>query len=137
MNYSQQRNCIMKIVTSNAIHPTAEQVYEIARKRYPKISLGTVYRDLNQLSANGSLKKICNSYGSVRYDGRVEPHFHMTCGACGCVFDVELPEMENFEQRIMESDGFEVTEYEISILGVCAQCRVGEETGGAELSNNE
>ena len=50
MNYSQQRNCIMNIVVSNPVHPTAEQVYDIARRSYPKISLGTVYRNLNQLA---------------------------------------------------------------------------------------
>lgn len=70
MNYSQQRNCIMNIVVSNPVHPTAEQVYDIARRSYPKISLGTVYRNLNQLAEHGILKKICSSYGSVRFDGR-------------------------------------------------------------------
>ena len=123
MNYSQQRNCILNIVVSNPIHPTAEQVYEIARKMYPKISLGTVYRDLNQLSKHGMLKKICNSYGSVRFDGRVEPHFHMNCSACGRVFDVELPDMMNLGEKIMATEGFMVTDYEISIMGVCAECR--------------
>ena len=56
MNYSQQRNCILNIVVSNPIHPTAEQVYDIARRSYPKISLGTVYRNLNQLAEHGILK---------------------------------------------------------------------------------
>ena len=93
MNYSQQRNCIMNIVVSNPVHPTAEQVYDIARRSYPKISLGTVYRNLNQLADHGILKKICSSYGSVRFDGRTDPHFHMICSCCEKVFDVELGEM--------------------------------------------
>lgn len=127
MNYSQQRNCILNIVVSNPIHPTAEQVYEIARKMYPKISLGTVYRNLNQLSEHGMLKKICNSYGSVRFDGRTEPHFHMTCISCGKVLDVELPEMLDLDEKIKDASGFDVTEYEISIKGVCTECRRNSE----------
>lgn len=123
MNYSQQRNCILNIVVSNPIHPTAEQVYEIARKTYPKISLGTVYRNLNQLADHGMLKKICSSYGSVRFDGRVDAHFHMICNSCGRVFDVELGEMLDLDKKIRDSYGFEVTEYEISIQGICSECR--------------
>lgn len=123
MNYSQQRNCILNIVVSNPIHPTAEQVYDIARKTYPKISLGTVYRNLNQLSEHGILKKICSSYGSVRFDGRTDAHFHMNCTSCGRVFDVELCELLSLNEKIKNSCGFEVTEYEISIQGICAECQ--------------
>ena len=123
MNYSQQRNCILEIVMSKPVHPTAEQVYEVARQRYPKISLGTVYRNLNQLSDHGILKKICSSYGSVRFDGRTDAHFHMICKDCQRVFDVELGEMLGLEDKLMDKFGFNVTEYEISIQGVCRDCR--------------
>lgn len=137
MNYSQQRNCILNIVVNNPIHPTAEQVYAIARKMYPKISLGTVYRNLNQLAEHGILKKICNSYGNVRFDARVEPHFHMTCNVCGLVYDVELPEMLDLDERVKAESGFEVTEYEISIKGVCARCHgISEESVQGDKCRN-
>lgn len=123
MNYSQQRNCILDIVVSDPIHPTAEQVYNAAREKYPRISLGTVYRNLNQLSEIGALKKICSPYGSVRFDGRTDPHFHMECMVCGGVFDVELPELPQLEERIDKECGFAVTRYEIGIQGVCRDCR--------------
>ena len=122
MNYSQQRNCILNIVVSNPIHPTAEQVYDIARRSYPNISLGTVYRNLNQLAEHGILKKICSSYGSVRFDGRTDPHFHMVCTHCEKVFDVELGEMLCITDKIGSQYGFRVTDYEISIKGVCSEC---------------
>ena len=123
MNYSQQRNCILNIVVSNPIHPTAEQVYEIARRSYPNISLGTVYRNLNQLSEHGILKKICSSYGSVRFDGRTDPHFHMVCTHCGKVFDVELEELLSIKEKLSDMYGFDVINYEVSIQGICKDCK--------------
>ena len=123
MNYSQQRNCILNIVVSNPIHPTAEQVYEIARRSYPNISLGTVYRNLNQLSEHGILKKICSSYGSVRFDGRTDPHFHMVCTHCGKVFDVELEELLSVKEKLSDMYGFDVINYEVSIQGICKECK--------------
>ena len=122
MNYSQQRNCIKNIVMENPIHPTAKQVYEIARRSYPKISLGTVYRNLNQLAEHGMLKKICSSYGSVRFDGRIDAHFHMVCSGCERVFDVELDEMLRLNDKIRTKYDFAVSEYEISIKGTCGDC---------------
>ena len=123
MNYSQQRNCILNIVVSNPIHPTAEQVYEIARRSYPNISLGTVYRNLNQLSEHGILKKICSSYGSVRFDGRTDPHFHMVCTHCGKVFDVELEELLSIKEKLSDMYGFDVINYEVSIQPICKECK--------------
>ena len=123
MNYSQQRNCILNIVVSNPIHPTAEQVYEIARRSYPNISLGTVYRNLNQLSEHGKKKKICSSYGSVRFDGRTDPHFHMVCTHCGKVFDVELEELLSIKEKLSDMYGFDVINYEVSIQGICKECK--------------
>ncbi len=123
MNYSQQRSCILNIVLSKPVHPTAEQVYNEARKKYPRISLGTVYRNLNQLSEIGALKKICSPYGSVRFDGRTDPHFHMECTVCREVFDVELPELAALEKRISDENNFTVTRCEIGLQGVCEKCR--------------
>ena len=123
MNYSQQRNCILNIVVSNPIRPAAEQVYEIARRSYPNISLGTVYRNLNQLSEHGILKKICSSYGSVRFDGRTDPHFHMVCTHCGKVFDVELEELLSIKEKLSDMYGFDVINYEVSIQGICKECK--------------
>ncbi|MCH5325518.1 MAG: transcriptional repressor [Eubacterium sp.] len=123
MNYSQQRDCILNIVMSDPIHPTVEQVYEAARKKYPRISLGTVYRNLNQLSEIGVLKKICSPYGSTRFDGRTDPHFHMECTCCGKVYDVELSDVPAFEDKLGEHYGFAVTRCEVSIQGICGDCR--------------
>ena len=69
------------------------------------------------------VKKICSSYGSVRFDGRTDPHFHMICSCCEKVFDVELGEMMCLNDKIHTKYDFDVTEYEISIKGICSECR--------------
>ena len=89
MNYSQQRNCILNIVVSNPIHPTAEQVYEIARKMYPKISLGTVYRNLSVLAQEGELTQV-EAPDASRFDLRQDRHHHLVCSACGAAFSHDL-----------------------------------------------
>src|SRR5687767_10079081 len=46
---SRRRDVILRIVQGADSHPTAEWVYERARRKIPNLSLGTVYRNLNLL----------------------------------------------------------------------------------------
>ena len=71
MRYSKQRELILDIVRSNAVHPTAEWVYEHARKVMP-IGIATVYRNLNQLADAGLIRCIPSPDGAERYDGRTD-----------------------------------------------------------------
>ena len=46
---TQQRNLIRELLDNNYDHLTADEIYEIIRKKNPTISRGTVYRNLNVL----------------------------------------------------------------------------------------
>lgn len=123
MNYSKQRELILKTVRENPIHPTADTVYEQVRRENPKISLGTVYRNLNFLSKMGILRKISMPVGSDRFDGRLDEHYHMICTACGQVFDVECSALEELDRQIMATQGFRVKERHLLLTGLCSKCR--------------
>jgi DNA-binding HxlR family transcriptional regulator len=68
MRYSHQRERIYRAVVESHEHPTANMVYEQLKAEMPKLSLGTVYRNLNQLADAGRLKKIPLADGSCRFD---------------------------------------------------------------------
>ena len=69
MKYSRQREIILNTVMENPVHPTADMVYSILREENPNISLGTVYRNLNYLAAEGIIRKITMPEGCDRFDG--------------------------------------------------------------------
>ena len=54
----------------------------------------------------------------------------MICSCCEKVFDVELGEMMCLNDKIHTKYDFDVTEYEISIKGICSECR--EKQGKSE-----
>lgn len=56
MKYSRQRESILNSLNEKLDHPTAEMVYNCVKKEQPNISLGTVYRNLNQLVEQGVLR---------------------------------------------------------------------------------
>ena len=74
LKYSRQREVIKEYLASTKEHPTADTVYLHVRKTFPKISLGTVYRNLNLLADTGEALKITTPDGGVRFDATTTPH---------------------------------------------------------------
>ena len=90
LKFSRQRESIRECLKNRKDHPTADAVYVTISKEYPKISLGTVYRNLSFLVENGMAIKVPCSDGSVHFDGNVNPHYHFQCTECGAVIDLEM-----------------------------------------------
>lgn len=88
MNYSKQRDLILKFLKSTKTHPTADEVYEAVRIEEPNISLGTVYRNLNLLAANNMILRLHMNDGIDHFDADTSEHFHFYCNNCGRVFDL-------------------------------------------------
>ena len=74
LKYSRQREVIKEYLASTKEHPTADTVYLHVRKTFPKISLGTVYRNLNLLADTGEALMITTPDGGVRFDATTTPH---------------------------------------------------------------
>ena len=88
IKYSAQREQIKDYLKSTVAHPTAEVVYENVRKVNPKISLGTVYRNLSLLTQMGEIQKISCGDGIERFDYNSSPHSHFFCKECHALIDL-------------------------------------------------
>ncbi|WP_031481622.1 Fur family transcriptional regulator [Maridesulfovibrio frigidus] len=118
---SKQRELILEELKALTCHPTADELYEIVRKRLTNISLGTVYRNLDLMASSGIILKI-DSGGKNRFDGNAIPHPHLRCIECGKVddimFDVSLPIPSE-----LEANGYEITGCTIEYYGICPNCK--------------
>lgn len=123
MRNTIQRALVLDTVTGLNGHATADEVYEEIVKRYPTISRGTVYRNLNQLSESGKLRKVEVPDSADRFECGGRDHYHARCSVCGRIFDVDMAYMEGLEKAVREPGGFEFTSHDILFKGVCAECR--------------
>ena len=122
MRTTRQREIIVEELKKVSTHPSADELYELVRRRLPHVSLGTVYRNLDLLSKNGLILKLSTAGGQARYDGNVERHGHVRCLNCGLVHDVSAAPV----QGITLPDGppgFVITDYRLEFLGMCPDCR--------------
>lgn len=126
MKYSDRRECIYQRIKNYYDHPTAEKIYEDVRKTIPNISLGTVYRNLNQLVKEGYIRKITNLDENAHYD-KMDMHAHMKCLHCGSILDLEKHVIPNIVQHVEEKSGNKILSQELLFIGVCKECRKKEE----------
>ncbi len=118
---TQQRSIILEELRKVKTHPTADELYGMVRKRMPRISLGTVYRNLDFLAETGEITKL-ESAGSIkRFDGDTSWHQHVRCMQCGRIGDVvpplAIPSVDN-----VQVEDFVVINARIEYDGVCKQC---------------
>ena len=123
MRKTEQRTVILEELRKCRHHPGADEIYLRVKERLPRISLGTVYRNLELLSAQGTIQRLDSGTGQKRFDPVAEPHCHFRCTRCGKVedlpFAVDLPKLDPglawVRQRVI-SGGH--SEY----FGLCPDC---------------
>lgn len=125
MKYSRQRAAILSFLQSRKDHPTAELVYSSVKEEFPNISLGTVYRNLNQLAEAGMITKY--SFGELgidHFDYNTNPHQHFVCNCCNAVIDLPTDE-KSFSFIDQEAaKGFDglIQGHRLYFCGICRDC---------------
>lgn len=123
---TNQRKLILKQLQSVTSHPTADELYDMVRQHMPRISLGTVYRNLETLSALGLVRKLDNASGQKRFDGDMSSHHHIRCERCGKIGDILgrqiFPILKKEYRQISPSRvivwNFPVSAPSVSVLGI-------------------
>jgi len=120
---SKQKELILKVLKSTKSHPTAEGIYQKVKRKMPRISLGTVYRNLKLLKQGGEIVEL-NLAGTLsRFDGCTSPHYHFRCERCQRVFDVDEPVDETIDSRVARKTGFQITHHRLEFRGLCQDCQ--------------
>ena len=109
--------------------PALMKCMKIVRQRLPRISLGTVYRNLEILSQLGEIQRLELGGSLRRFDGNPKNHYHIRCLGCGSVDDLMAGPIENIENKICELTDYEVIGHRLEFLGFCRRC------SGKDFSN--
>src|SRR5690242_11308846 len=119
---TKQLEVVWDAVKHDASHPTADQVYARVRERFPKVSLGTVYRNLQKLVADKKLQVLMLGR-SQRFDPLTSRHQHFICEKCGCIFDVAVDTETKIKPARLPHVGFKITSHQVAFYGTCKSCR--------------
>ena len=118
---TKQLEVIWDAIKDDTSHPTADQVYARVRDRFPNVSLGTVYRNLQKLVADKKLQVLMLGR-SQHFDPLVTRHQHFICEKCGRVFDVLVDTRDEIKPAKLPHAGFKVTSHRLAFYGACKNC---------------
>ncbi|MGH7819412.1 MAG: Fur family transcriptional regulator [Candidatus Binatia bacterium] len=119
---TRQKDAVLRAARASGDHPTAEMIYETVRREIPRISLGTVYRNLQRLVSEGALSLAPVGERSARFDRMTAPHDHFVCERCERIFDVMREPTGSVDFGTLRTKGFSVRSHTLSIYGTCPEC---------------
>lgn len=123
---SRQREVILHELCQLTSHPTVDELFLLVRGRLPRISLATVYRNLELLAERGVIAKLELAGHPRRFDGRATRHTHIRCHNCGAVADLDIQPRETPLAEVQEHTDYRVTGQRIEFVGNCPQCQRSE-----------
>lgn len=118
-----QRRVILHELCQMTSHPTAAELYGVVRQRLPRISLGTIYRNLEVLHEDGMIRKMEFSGSETRFDGNLDPHYHVRCTECDRVDDLHTTDPGIAPSQPAELGGFQISGHRLEFFGICPDCR--------------
>lgn len=127
MRMTRARSLILEALKSSETHPTADEIFLWLRTKLPKVSLATVYRNLEVLERSGHVRKLELSSGRRHYDGNVADHAHIRCVSCGSVADIPLPG-RGWWRKVKIVSNYELLGSSIELVGICKRCARSKKT---------
>ncbi len=145
LRLTPQRRHVHDVLMEKRDHPTATEVFLRVQKRMPSISLATVYNCLETMVGNGLVKAVHVDREPTRYCANLREHGHFHCTACGLISDVEFAALPvSTEIQTVPSSGgwmlppgFIVTQKDISLRGLCAECSESGVTASNKIQTSQ
>jgi len=122
---TKQRQAIFETIQNHGGHLTADEIYRLVKRRFPRLSLGTVYRNLRVLVAQGGLRELDFGMAVTYFETAKNSHYHLICRVCRSIADADIPVERGLQSVAREArnlGGFRIVEHRLDFVGVCAAC---------------
>ena len=122
LRMTRQRRIILEELRKFTHHPSADEIYEVVRERIPRISLGTVYRNLDVLSELGDIKKLEFGGTIKRFDWDPADHYHIRCNLCDRVDNAPMSQLNDIENQVSNDTDYRIIGHRLEFYGLCPEC---------------
>ncbi len=125
---SRQREQILDVFLKTEKHPTINDLYDLVKKKDPKIGLATVYRTMEVICEAGLASKIGFGDGIKHYEHKYkhQHHHHLICLKCGKVIEVTSNRLEETQRQLAKKHDFTITRTTMRLFGICKTCKQKE-----------
>jgi len=117
-----QRIAIVEYLLKTEEHPSAEHIHKIVQKKYPMVSLSTVYKTLDLLRE----KKLVNEIkveGEARFDAHTDEHINLVCMNCGKIDDIDEDSLKEIQAKAARKSKYVILKSNFELFGYCNNCK--------------
>jgi len=117
-----QRIAIVEYLLKTDDHPSAEHIHKIVQKKYPMVSLSTVYKTLDLLRE----KKLVNEIkveGEARFDAHTDEHINLVCMNCGKIEDIDENSLKEIQTKVARKSKYMILKSNFELFGYCNNCK--------------
>jgi Fur family peroxide stress response transcriptional regulator len=118
-----QRIVVIDHLLNTDLHPTVEQIYKVIQKKYPMISVATIYKTLDFLKNMGLVQELCFGEGGTRYDVNIDKHINVVCMHCGRIEDIDEQSLSILESKVAERSKYQIFGRRFELYGYCNNCK--------------
>ncbi len=104
------------------VHMSIDELYEAIKKKFPSISLATVYKNINAMMEKDFISEVKVPGQKSKYELTKQPHSHVVCQKCGKVEDIHL-DLEKVTQTAANLSHYEIVDKALILAGVCPECK--------------
>jgi Fur family peroxide stress response transcriptional regulator len=119
---THQRREIFILMTSLAIHPSAEEIFKRIKTKLPMISLDTVYRTLTTFEKAGIISRVQAFDDRIRFDANLQPHHHLICTKCKGIVDFYWPAFDSIQLPPDTNRWGTIKLKQVELRGGCIKC---------------
>ena len=117
-----RRTAIVDYLLRTEDHPSAELIHKVVRRKYPMVSLSTVYKTLELLRE----KKLVNEIeveGEARFDAHTDEHINLVCVSCGKIEDVDEDLLKEIQIKAAKKSKYIILQSSFELSGYCSLCK--------------
>jgi Fe2+ or Zn2+ uptake regulation protein len=121
---TSQRALLLQLLRQSGGHVDADELYRRARNKNSRISLSTVYRNLQLFKKMGLIEE--HHFDEEHHHYEVKSgaeHQHLLCINCGKVVEFACPVSRKLRKDIGKQYDFDITGVEVRMTGLCSRCR--------------
>ncbi|ABI69190.1 Fur family transcriptional regulator [Syntrophomonas wolfei] len=121
-----QRRLILDILQKSDRPLTAEETAERIKKKEPRISVATIYRNLNLLVEIEVLSKLEIADAAARFQINQGHNHHLLCLGCGAAIKIGICPLQGRVEELIQEHGFSIDSHYFEITGYCRECQLKE-----------